>query len=119
MTGIITQKLGDLMDYVSMFFDLFTVAISLVLLFLSLWIWRFFKGGIMNNMAKLLIATSIFLLVSSILCFSAMLVEMGEWLTTLHKIIDFVGIVLLTCSIYMFYLGWNRLKKGSKKTFGL
>jgi len=104
------------MDYVSMFFDIFTVAVSLVLLFLSLWIWRFFKGGIMDNMSKLLIATSIFLLVSSILCFSAMLVEMGEWLTTLHAAIDFMGIVLLTCSVYMFYSGWSKLEKGSKKT---
>jgi integrase len=43
--GIITLKLGDFMDYVSMFFDILTVAVSLVLLFLSLWIWRFFKGS--------------------------------------------------------------------------
>ena len=70
----------------------------------------------MDNMSKLLVATSIFLLVSSILCFSTMLMEMGEWLTMLHAAIDFVGIVLLTCSVYMFYLGWNRLKKGLKKT---
>lgn len=112
--GIVTLTLGDLMDQVSMFFDTLTVAVSLVLLFLSLWIWRFFKGGIMDNMSKLLIATSNFLLVSSILCFSTMLMEMGEWLTTMHEIIDFAGIVLLTCSVYMFYLGWNKLKKGIK-----
>ena len=99
-----------------MVFDIFTVAVSLVLLFLSLWIWRFFKGGIMDNMSKLLVATSIFLLVSSILCFSTMLFEIGEWLTALHAAIDFVGIVLLTCSVYMFYSGWKTLKKGTKKT---
>ena len=93
-------------------FDVLTVVVSISLLSLALWLWKFFRGGIMAKPWKAVIATSVFLLGSSAFCLAEMIVEAGEWTITLHGAIDFVAIALLTYALYLIYRAWSSLGKG-------
>ena len=99
------------MVYVAQIFDIVTITMSAVLLFMSLWLWRFFRRGIMDKMCRMLIIAAVFLLLSSVFCFAMMLMESSEWLLAFHEILNSLGIVLLTYSIYLLYLAWNKLGK--------
>lgn len=96
---------------IAQIFDIVTIAISAALLSLSLWLWRFFKGGVMDRMCRMLITTSVFLLVSSVFCFAMMFIESSEWLITFHEAFNCLAIILLTYSVYLLYLAWSRLGK--------
>ena len=104
-------KEGDRLVYVAQIFDIVTMTMSAVLLFMSLWLWRFFRRGIMDKMCRMLIIAAVFLLLSSVFCFVMMLMESSEWLLTFHEILNSLGIVLLTYSIYLLYLAWSKLGK--------
>jgi hypothetical protein len=84
---------------------------SAVLLFMSVWLWRFFRRGIMDKMCRMLIIAAVFLLLSSVFCFVMMLMESSEWLFAFHEALNSLGIVLLTYSIYLLYLAWSKLGK--------
>jgi len=99
--------------YVSaIFFDVLTLAVSVALLVMSLWLWKFLRGGIMAKPWKVVIAMSVFLLASSVVCLAEMLNEAGEWALTLHEAIDFIALVLITYAVYVTYRTWSELGKG-------
>ena len=99
------------MVYVAQIFDIVTMTMSAVLLFMSLWLWRFFRRGIMDKMCRMLIIAAVFLLLSSVFCFVMMLMESSEWLLTFHAALNSLGIVLLTYSVYLALLGMEQTRK--------
>lgn len=105
------MKKGDSLAYIAQIFDIVTVAMSAILFFLSLWLWKFFKDSIFDRMCKILIITSVFLLVSSVFCFAMMFTENNEWLFTFHEAFNCFAIVLLIYSVFLLYLAWSRLGK--------
>jgi len=97
--------------FVAQIFDIVTITVSAVLLFLSLWLWKFFRRSIMDRLCRVLMIAAVFLLLSSVFCFAGMFMESSEWLLMFHETLNSLGIVLLAYSIYLLYLAWNKLGK--------